>query len=151
MDFIKEEWNVDTDNESEVLSAVYDQISEDYNCDYENAKTALNKYDFNLFTISIEPGYYEGFYINIKLDVWYFDDYTEKMKAQKEVTKIRAFLEEAAGMGFVECSPGWCTTFYDYNATMDGIADAIKEMRLDVKDTPTYYQTQVMKHGGKVA
>lgn len=124
----------------------YDDISECYSCDYDNAAYALAKYDFELFNVSIEPGYYEGVSIKIELSVCSFDDYTEKQKAQKEVTQIRQFLEYIAGCGYVACYPGWCTRYEDYNGTMEKIAEAVKAMRYDVKDTPTYYQTCVMKN-----
>ena len=117
----------------------------------EVATGIIDNYSFDCFDVEIIPGHYEGFSVDIKLSFWMFDDYTEKAQAQKEVTKIKAMLKDLAGAGLVACFPSWCTTYRDYNGTLSEIDAAIKAMKKEVKDTPTYYQTQVMKHGGKVA
>lgn len=46
----------------------------------------------------------------------------------------------AARLGLVKCSPGWCTGYSDYNGTMAAIKAAIKSMREEAKQTPTWAQ-----------
>lgn len=101
----------------------------------------LDKYSFYYFHIVLKSGYYEGFYIDIEYNFpVYFDDYTEKRDAQKEVTQIRRFLRECAAAGLVQYSPGWCTGYSDYIETTAAINAAIKEMRREVQETPTHRQ-----------
>lgn len=40
----------------------------------------------------------------------------------------------------VQCSPGWCTGYNDYKGTCKAIGTAIKAMRDEVKNTPTWTQ-----------
>ena len=118
---------------------VYDEINEYYNCDYENAKYIIDKYDFNILDISIEAGYYEGYSINIKFDWNYFDDTSEKRDAQKELTQLKKCLYELAGVGYMACRPFWCTSYKNYNDTIKDIDTAIKEARAEFRKIPTYY------------
>ena len=74
----------------------------------------------------------------INYDGDYFEDYTEKLECQKEVTKVKECLVKLAGSGFTACSPHWCTTYYDYKTTLKMINEAVKEMRKDVHDTFTW-------------
>jgi len=45
---------------------------------------------------------------------------------------------ECVENGLVKCSPGWCTTYYTPEETKKEIAIAIKEMREEARNTPTY-------------
>lgn len=69
-----------------------------------------------------------------------FDDYREKREAQKEITQIKAFLTECAGIGLVSVYPGWCTGYADHQQTLDDIKKAVQEMREEAKTTPTWAQ-----------
>ena len=40
----------------------------------------------------------------------------------------------------VECFPSWCTSYGDYKSTVKAIKAAIKTMRDEVRNTPTYNQ-----------
>ena len=133
-----------------------DFITIGYNCDYidyddefysdliqeyfDQAATARARYDFYYFHVSIEPGYYEGFYIDIQHNFTYcYDNYAEKRAALREITQIRKFLYEC--VSDFECcavSPGWCTSYYDYTSTLKKIDEASQEMREAVKNTPTW-------------
>lgn len=115
---------------------VYPEIIADY---YDQVKYRLNQERFSIFTVELEPGYYEGFSIDIKLNYCYFDDYIEKQEAQKEITQIKKFLLEC--INDFECCvvfPGWCTSYKDYNESLTLLNRAIQEMREAVKKTPTY-------------
>ena len=139
LDFIKTEWLVDINDPDAVLQAAYEDINNCYEADKMNLDAILDKYSFYYFKVEWESGYYEGMSLNIYLDYSVFDDYEEKRDAQKEVTQLRNFLIDIAGCGFVACYPGWCTGYEDYNGTISAINEAIKEMRKDVKNTPTWH------------
>lgn len=120
--------------------AIYNYINDSIECDYSNIEFELKKHNFRFFHISIESGYYEGFSLMIELDVDTINDYTDKRQAQKEITEIKQFLIDCAGMGLQACFPGWCTSYFDYKETCNHIMQAIREMRQDVKSTETWYQ-----------
>ena len=115
----------------------YNDIISDY---YEQAAQRSKEYSFYYFHITIEPGYYEGFSVNIEYNFPYcFGNYHEKREALKEVTQIKTFLMEC--INDFECCvvyPGWCTSYLNYSDSLKKLNDAIKEIRQVVKDTPTY-------------
>lgn len=119
---------------------------EDFYNDYINdlfyqIQYRIKKEDFRYFDIEVKPGYYEGFYINIDFDFLFFDTWEEKHLAQKEITKIKAFLIECIeDFECVAVYPGWCTGYADYKTTLEETAAAVVEMRGTVKNTPTYQQ-----------
>ena len=135
-----------------------DYITLGYNCDnidyeeefyndfimdcYDQIKYRLKEEYFYYFHVTLEPGYYEGFYINIEnnFPVW-LDDYQEKQAAQKEITEIKKFLLECIyDYECYSCYPGWCTGYADYKNTLKDLDAAIWEMRNTIKNTPTYRQ-----------
>ena len=129
-DYISIGLNVSRDFDEWELENLYNEFSE-----------MLENRRFLYFHITLKPGYYEGFYIDIENNFpVYFDDCTEKRDAQKEVTQIRRFLLECAAAGLVQYSPGWCTGYSDYKDTKTAINAAIKEMRREVQETPTHRQ-----------
>ena len=124
-----------------VEAALDSYITECYSCDYDNIKTELEKHYFYYYHITIKPGYYDGFTLDIEnnfpvaLDSW-----EDRRDANKEITEIKQFLIACAGLGLVECSPGWCTGYSDYNGTIQAIKAAIKVMRDELKIIPTWAQ-----------
>lgn len=124
--------NIDYEDE------LYNDIISDY---YYQIQNRLTKESFNCFGVTLEPGYYEGYSIDIKFDFLYFDDWEEKKAAQKEITAITKFLLECiTDFECVAVYPGWCTGYANYEKTLDELNAAIKEMRETVKQTPTYKQ-----------
>lgn len=124
-----------------VEQAIYDYISTCYEDDYSNIEMELQKHKFYYFHITIEPGYYEGFTLDIESNFPVaFDSWEDKRDAQKEITEIKQFLIDCAGLGMVQCSPGWCTGYNDYKGTLKAIQAAIKEMREEARTTPTWLQ-----------
>lgn len=119
----------------------YDEINYCYEADRENIENELGKHNFYYYHIVIKPGYYEGFTLDIEnnfpvaLDGW-----EDRKAANKEITEIKQFLIDCAGLGLVKCSPGWCTGYADYNGTIKAIKEAIKEMRLELSTIPTWLQ-----------
>lgn len=123
--------NIDYDDE------FYNDIINDY---YDQTCYTLKKYNFYYFDVTIEPGYYEGFSIDIECNTNYFDCYDDKKEAQKEITQIKQFLIEC--INDYECTavyPGWCTGYADYKTALKEVDAAIREMRATVKNTPTWY------------
>lgn len=122
-------------------SALDDYINSCYEDDKYNITHELNKHCFHYYHITIKPGYYEGFTLDIEnnfpvaLDSW-----EDRRDANKEITEIKQFLIDCAGLGLVKCSPGWCTGYSDYNGTIQAIKAAIKEMRSELKTIPTWLQ-----------
>lgn len=124
-----------------IENAITEYIEDCYNCDYENIKTELEKHNFYYYHIAIKPGYYESFTLDIEnnfpvaLDSW-----EDRRDANKEITEIKQFLIACAGLGLVQCSPGWCTGYNDYKGTLKAIKAAIKEMRDELRTIPTWAQ-----------
>ena len=119
--------------------------SEDIQIEYDEINALLKKEYFNYFHITLEPGYYEGFSIDIENNFSYcFDDYFEKLEAQKEITRIKKFLIYVVDhFNVCACFPGWCTGWADYKETISRINAAASEMRAAVKETPTYYKLKL--------
>lgn len=132
-----------------------DFITLGYNCnniDYEDDfyhDIIMNYYDqiqyrlkqeyFSYFNITLEPGYYDGYFINIKFDFLFFDTWEDKRNAQREITEIKNFLLECINdFECVAVFPGWCTSYADYKKTLQELKAAVAVMRRTVKNTPTY-------------
>lgn len=142
----------DFENDSELMEEIREQgcnaqeyindlIASYYEDDFANIEHELNKYSFYYFHITIKPGYYEGFTLDIENNFPVaFDGWEDKRDAQKEITVIKQFLIDCAGMGLVQCFPGWCTGYSDYKSTVQAIKAAVKGMREVVKSTPTWTQ-----------
>lgn len=105
----------------------------------------LEKYTFTFWEISIESGYYEGFYIKIYNDWLCFDDSIERKDALKETTQLKRFLLDCLACGLVAVYPGWCTGYADQEETKDEINEAIKNMKNDIKQLPTWKQLEKRK------
>ena len=124
-----------------VESEINDYINNLYEDDRFNVQLILLTYNFYYFHVTIKPGYYEGFTLDIENNFPIaFDCWQDKRDAQKEITRLKQCLFACAGVGMVQCSPGWCTDHNDYKGTCKAIAAAIKEMRKEVRNTPTWRQ-----------
>lgn len=141
LDFIREEWGIDTTDQNAVYAAACDEVASLYDSDYANISFELSKHNFQYYHIAVKPGYYEGFMLDIENNYSIaYDAWEDKRAAQKEITEIKQFLIACAGMGLVKCSPGWCTGYSDYNGTIKAIGAAIKEMREESRTIPTWAQ-----------
>lgn len=115
-------------------NVIYSEIEENYNCDRKNVETYLNQHNFNFYHVTIEPGYYEGFSINIENNFSIaYNNREEKRQAQKEITELKQFLLDCAGVGIAVVYPGWCTKELSYNDSVKAIKASIKEMREELK------------------
>ena len=130
-----EEWNMDTDE------AIYCYIRDTAEDDQANIECELKKHHFHYYHIKIEPGYYEGFSLDIESNFPIaFNDWQEKREAQKEITEIKQFLLTCVDLGLCEVWPGWCTSYKDRPTTIQAINKAVKEMREEARQTPTWSQ-----------
>lgn len=75
---------------------------------YKAVKEVLSGYEY--YDVSVECGYYEGFYISIDDKYTYLDTFKDKIKMQKELTQLKKDLIECINTyGVRVCYPGWCT------------------------------------------
>lgn len=123
-------WIEDENNENIFLDFEMDE-------DYQEIKKLLSNYNFEYFKVTIQPGYYEGFYIDISFD-YLWVDYWEKPEILKELTQLKNFMISCVYCGMVEYYPGWCTGYSDAAKTIQSIKDRIKELKQDLKKFPTY-------------
>ena len=124
--------NIDYDDQ------FYDDLITD---EYDEIKFLLNKQDFYYFNVKLEPGYYEGFTIDIEHNFSYcYDNYYEKLQALKEITRIKQFLLYIINNFNINVVyPGLCTGYGDYKKTISELNNSIIEMKNSVKNTPTDY------------
>lgn len=115
----------------------YDDIQDEF----DEISAILRNEFFYYFHITLEPGWYEGFTIDIENNFYCcFDNYSEKLEALKEATRIKKFLlyiVEYYNINVVH--PGWCTSYDDYKTTVEKINAAIGEMKNEIKLMPTLY------------
>ena len=130
------------DAESEAYEAAADLAHEYDRDDYYNTKRALEDFEnLTYYHITAEPGYYAGFYISIEDNYGIaFDSWEDRREAQKEVTRIKQLLLDLCDCGLCSVWPGWCTTYRDRAETLEDIAEAVKEMREDIRNKPTWRQ-----------
>lgn len=120
---------------------LYEILNHYYEFDYCDISEQLKRHNFYYFHVDINPGYYEGFTIDIEFNYGFcLDSWEDRREANKEITEIKKFLKDCAGLGMVACFPGWCTTYCDYAETLKEISRATKEMRETVKSVPTWNQ-----------
>ena len=104
---------------------------------YSNIEPGLAKHRFYYYVAS-KLGYYEGFMLDIENNFSVsFDNCKDKKNAQKEITELKQFLIDCVGLGLVKCSPGWCTSYSNYNDTIAAIKEVIKDIGEEAKQMPT--------------
>lgn len=112
----------------------------------EYIKEILKKYNFNYFNISIEPGYYDGLYLDIDDNAHiFFDNTIEKNEALKETTQLKNFLLECIEEGLCVCYPGWVTSYLNYEESKKELTEAIKKIKEEIRSIPTYKQYYKME------
>ena len=106
--------------------------------DRQTAKHIISRYSFEFFHVSIEPGYYEGFSVNISDDLpgeyW---DAEEREQALTDAANLGDMLKELVNDAcLVECCPGWCTTYQDPAHSLMNVKKAMRELIAEINDTP---------------
>ena len=78
------------ENGGTIEEALYSYISDSYENDRENIENELAKHHFYYFHITIKPGYYEGFTLDIENNFSVaLDGYEDRREALKEITEIK--------------------------------------------------------------
>lgn len=114
----------------------YNELIQD---DFNQIEYILKQFNFYYFHVTITPGYYEGFYIDIENNFSIcYGGWEDKQAAQKEITQIKKFLLSCLDFGCCAVYPGWCMGYADYKTTLKEIDDAVHNMREEVRKTPTY-------------
>ena len=92
------------------------------------------------YSISLESGYYEGFYLNIENDIpWVFDDSKEKQEYQKDITLLKSVLVNLVkNIGLTVVHPGWCMGYADQKDAIGELNEFIKNLRSEVNSIETY-------------
>ena len=95
----------------------------------EEVQEYLNDICLSFYKIDLIPGYYEGFYLDIRdIDDNYYSDYDCKQDRVKELHKIgRALIHIANKFGLVSYTPGWCTGYATTGDTIRRIKKAVKK------------------------
>lgn len=112
---------------------------------YEDAKkemqNILNDYDFSYFHLILKSGYYKGFILTIDSNYpLAFNNSEDKAMAQKEITQIKTCLKRLIDNNMCIVHSGWCTDYLtDTKERYSEIEKAVKAMRKEVKNTPTWY------------
>lgn len=106
---------------------------------HDDARDLIYTYtcDFKYFRVTLEPGYYEGFYVKINFDYCYVE-YWEKPLILKEVTRLKKLLLELSRIGLVKYSAGWCMGYCSEEETNKAIKEAIKEIKENMQKFPVY-------------
>lgn len=121
----------------------YDEMSYDVENDYfkwcNNSIEQLKMFT-DLVEVRIVPGYYSGFSVEVNLCNWnYFDDYNEKAIAIDDVKDVQKLLDKLVdNYGLSVVSPGWCSTWSNYEETKKAIKKAMAELRRKIKAIPCY-------------
>lgn len=108
--------------------------------DYEEIKEKLGQEYFYYFSITIQGGYYGGFYLQLSEENtrWIYDNTKEKREAVQELTKIKAILIDFVKNGLVRgCYTGWVSTYPAKEETLKELKAIIKEYRQEIQKAYT--------------
>lgn len=128
------------------LAIVNQQVTENeleeeyFDWDFETVEQELKKHDFYYFSLFIDSGYYDGFYLGIGEENtrWIYHNSQEKAEALKELTKIKNILLNLVKDGIVwGCYPSWCTKYLTEKETIKDIRTIIKELKEEIKASYT--------------
>ena len=129
----------DTEGENgEIIEGSRYELMEDMRRYTEHYFGELDLSENEAFKVSIESGYYEGFYINITDEWLYFDDEDDRNKGRKELEKIFEFLNVVVDNGLTVCYPGWCTKYLDYTESKKALETAKTEAMDFCSNKPDY-------------
>ena len=137
-DFMEEARERCEENGCSLFDWIEGTINEYTEDDRQTAEHIISRYSFEFFQVSIEPGYYEGFSVNISDDLpgeyW---DADERQQALTDAANLGDMLKELVNTAcLVEVWPGWVTTYHDTDRTLQDIRKTIKGLIYDINDTP---------------
>ena len=94
---------------------------------YQDVERLLDKEYFEYYDISLENGYYDGFYLKVDFKYLWLDDYASKLEALKEATRLGNLLRTLIkDYSMVSYSAGWITHYYDKETSLKMVKNAIK-------------------------
>ena len=111
-----------------------------YYYELEEVKKELRKHEFYYFSLVIDYGYYNGFYLRIGEENtrWIYNNSKEKAEVLKELTQIKNILSKFIKEGLVfGCYPGWVTSYKNEKETLKELKVIIKELKEEVKASYT--------------
>lgn len=113
-----------------------------YNYELEETQEELNKHNFYYFNLSIEYGYYEGFYLKLKEEntKYIYNNTQEKQEVLKELTAIKNILIKFVKNGLLwGCYPSWIYNRLETAETIKQIKSIIKELKAETIASYTEY------------
>ena len=109
----------------------------------EETQAQLDKLNLYYFSLSIEYGYYEGFYLKLNEEntKYIYANTKEKQEVLKELTAIKNILIELVKDNFlIGCYPSWVTTRLKTAETIKQIKSIIKELKAETMASYTEYK-----------
>ena len=137
-DFMKDAEYRCIENGCSIFNWIEGTINEYTEDDYNRAQETIDKYSFDFFTVSIEPGHYEGFSIDIRNNLpgeFYNDE--EREEALNDADQLRELLITLVNdVCLVQVYPGWVTTYIDPAHSLTNVKKAMREVIAEINDTP---------------
>lgn len=127
---------------NEPMTAEEIEQQEFFNYPLDETQEELNNYNFYYFNLSIEYGYYNGFYLKLKEDntKYIYDNTKEKQEALKELTAIKNILIKFVKNGLLwGCYPSWIYNRLETAETIKQIKSIIKELKAETMASYTEY------------
>lgn len=139
------EQDADFMDEIRAQIAEYGGTAEDAIADYIMAteeedrymtEVELNRHSFEYFTVTIEPGYYEGFSLDIYSMFPDDPDVSEQREIMQEIAELKQLLYTLINNGLCSVWPGWCTTYRTRAESLEDIDAAIETMYAEIDTYP---------------
>ena len=113
----------------------YEEALEEQRWTADEVQEYIDELSLCYYDIELKPGYYEGFYLDIRGD--YYADDEDKEERAKELHKIgRALIYLANKFGLVSYAPGWCTGYATTDSTIRYIKHSVKKEITEIYNTP---------------
>ena len=105
--------------------ADYEEALDDQRWTAKEVEDYLNRICLSYYKIDLMPGYYEGFYLDIRGDYYADDDKEERVKELHNIG--RALIHLTNYFGLVNYSPGWCAGYATKGDTIRRIKSSVKK------------------------
>ena len=112
----------------------YEEAQEDQRWTAEEVKDYLNNICLSYYKIDLIPGYYMGFYLDIRGDYYADEDKEERVKELHEIG--RALIHLTNYFGLVNYTPGASTGYATKGDTIRRIKKAVKKELTKIYNTP---------------
>ena len=113
----------------------YEEAQDDQKWTAEQVQDYLNDICLSFYKIDLIPGYYEGFYLDIRGD--YYADDEDKEERAKELHEIgHALIHLTNYFGLVNFEPGWSTGYATTGDTIRRIKKAVKKEITKIYNMP---------------